>query len=143
MKADPPSPVQNRLCADWAEINECLGKLPPATLIDSEGVTTEKAWAFRGTKSSCYELEPTIEREAQSNWPALELLVSEEFKARARMHRKPAISDEHPRTVAVSRYGRARPFDSAEDAASVEVDGGDPRSGGGVCMAEADEVPPK
>lgn len=88
MKANQPPHAQNRQCSDWAEITECLGEFsPPETSIDSEGGVTAKAWAFRGLKSSCYELQPAIERQASKmEWSALETRVSFEFKARARMH---------------------------------------------------------
>lgn len=85
---DPRAP--NRRCSNRAEIVECLGKFPaPEKTIDSEGDVIGKEWVFRGLKNSCYELQPTIEREAQSKnmqWPALEILVSSEFKSRAHMH---------------------------------------------------------
>lgn len=88
---DPQAP--NQILSSWPEIAECLGGFPaPKTAIvyDDEGEIDDKAsWVFRGLKSSSFGLQPTIEREAQSTkweWPALERHVSNEFKARARMH---------------------------------------------------------
>jgi len=86
---DPQS--QNRRYSSWADIAKSLEEefTPPEVTIDGEGDVIKKAWVFRGLKSACYELKPAIEREAQSKsmeWPALELLVSSEFKSRARMH---------------------------------------------------------
>jgi hypothetical protein len=61
--------------------------------IASKGEVTTTDWVFRGLKDSCYELQPTIEREVQRKsvrWPALEVLISREFKTRAHMHLEPA-----------------------------------------------------
>jgi len=84
------SPGQDRPCAGWAEIVECLEQFrPPEMTIDSEGEVTGTAWVFRGLKDSHYELEPVIEREAEAKsmqWAALEVPVSDEFKSRAHMH---------------------------------------------------------
>jgi hypothetical protein len=86
--SDPEAP--NRRCSDWTEIVECLEEFPPPEItIDPEGDVTGTAWVFRGLKDSCYELQPAIEREAQSKnmeWSALEVLVSSEFRSRAHMH---------------------------------------------------------
>jgi hypothetical protein len=74
----------------WADIARALEAFkPPEMNIDDDGEVVNQAWVFRGLKSASYHLEPTIEREAQSKsveWPALELLVSSEFKSRARLH---------------------------------------------------------
>lgn len=82
--------ADSRQCSSWAEITEWLGEFPPPEAsIDHEGGFAAKTWAFRGLKSSCYELQPAIEREARDKsmeWSALEVLVSSEYKARARMH---------------------------------------------------------
>lgn len=94
---DPQAP--NRILSSWDEIAECLGGFPaPTTSIDCDSeageIVAKKAWVFRGLKSSCYELQPTIEREARSTnwrWSALEVHVSNEFKARARMHLSPPL----------------------------------------------------
>lgn len=95
MRSGDPQ-AENRLCSSWAEITEWLGEFPPPeTSIDYESGFAAKAWVFRGLRSSTYELQPAIEREAQDKsmeWSALEALVSSEFKARARMHlRAPLI----------------------------------------------------
>lgn len=83
--------VDVRQCSSWAEISEWIGEFPPPeTSIDyGESGFATKAWVFRGLKKSCYQLEPSIEREARNksmDWAALETLVSSEYKARARMH---------------------------------------------------------
>jgi hypothetical protein len=84
---EPEAP--DRRCSNWKEIVECLEEFPPPEVTsDSEGITGT-AWVFRGLKNSCYKLQPALEREAQSKrmqWPELEVLVSSEFKSRARMH---------------------------------------------------------
>jgi len=97
--ADPQAP--NRILRSWPEIIECLGEFP-APEISIEYDTEEggedievKEWVFRGLADSCYELQPTIEREVKykkgMEWPTLELLVLSEFKARARMHLSPHL----------------------------------------------------
>lgn len=82
--------AENRNCSDWAEIAKCLEEFPPPEIgIDYEGEVTSEAWVFRGLQSSSYELQPAIERAAESKgmpWSALEVLVSSEFKSRAHMH---------------------------------------------------------
>jgi len=100
---DPKAPT--RILSCWEEIVECLGHLPSPEIsveFNSDAGGTDikvKEWVFRGLKSSCYELQPSIEREVEykagMEWPVLEELVSSEFKARARMHMgQPLIPDE-------------------------------------------------
>jgi hypothetical protein len=85
----------NRVCSKWGEVAELLDEFPPPELtIGYEGEVTGTAWVFRGLRNSCYGLEPTIEREAKSKsmqWPALEVLISSEFKSRAHMHLSPSL----------------------------------------------------
>src|SRR5919106_1802097 len=94
-KSRIPEEAPDRLCANWAEITECLDEFPPPeTAIDFEGDISAKTWVFRGLKSSIYGLQPSIERMANSKnmeWPALELLAKLEFKARARIHLSSAL----------------------------------------------------
>jgi hypothetical protein len=87
--ADPQAQTSPYL--SWAAIAKALEEFkPPEVAIDhGSGEVSKTAWVFRGHKSTGYDLEPTIEREAQSknmSWPALESLVSSEFGSRARMH---------------------------------------------------------
>ncbi|MEA2562248.1 MAG: hypothetical protein QOH06_3752 [Acidobacteriota bacterium] len=84
------SQVESIQCSSWVEITEWLDGFPLLeTSIDYESGFAAKAWVFRGLKSSSYELQPSIEREARDKtmeWAALEELVLSEYKARARMH---------------------------------------------------------
>jgi hypothetical protein len=86
--------VARRRSPGWREVAEWLEEFPPPdTTIDHEGYVTGAEWVFRGVKNSRYDLKPAIEREAESNgmgWPALEVLISSEFKSRARMHLSPS-----------------------------------------------------
>lgn len=86
--SDPEVP--RYVCSNWQEIVEQLEEFPaPELHIDGEGEAIHKGWVFRGLKSSCYSLEPSIEREAQGkslSWFALERMAAFEFRARARMH---------------------------------------------------------
>lgn len=91
MKKPEDFQSHSRLCSKWADIIEWLDDFPsPEMSVDHEDNTlAAKAWVYRGLKSSSYELQPVIERAAQStslDWAALEGLVLAEFKARARMH---------------------------------------------------------
>ncbi|HBL27340.1 MAG TPA: hypothetical protein DD490_10950 [Acidobacteria bacterium] len=90
---DPRCP--NRILSSWPQIAECLGEFPaPRQAIEydlEDGYPSDEkiSWVFRGLKSSSYGLQPTIERQARFtgwDWSALEKHVSNEFKARARMH---------------------------------------------------------
>ncbi len=77
-------------CTGWNDINEWISTIPlPEVSIAEDGEIDERKWAFRGVKSHCSSLEPSIEREARSKslqWAALETLVISEFKARANSH---------------------------------------------------------
>jgi FRG domain len=83
-----------RKCESWQEVVECLESFPaPETSIDSEGHVSWPSWVFRGLATSKFELEPSIERRGRSmsmRWSGLELLVSDEFKARAGVHLRPS-----------------------------------------------------
>jgi hypothetical protein len=89
---NPQAP--NRRCSTWAEVVEWLEEFPPDELaIGYEGEVTTTEWVFRGLKDSRYEHQPKIEREAQQksmSWPALEVLISREFKTRAHMYLEPS-----------------------------------------------------
>lgn len=86
--------AEPQICAGWAEIVGHLEAFAPPTLgFDDEGEVTSHGWAFRGLTDASYRLEPAIEREARAHaapWAALELLVANEFRARAHMHLGPA-----------------------------------------------------
>lgn len=82
--------LKTHTCSNWVEITNCIDEFPPPeTKVDPDigGVTTE-AWIFRGDADSSYNLQPGIERAAIGSleWPGLEVLVSAEFKRRARAH---------------------------------------------------------
>jgi len=99
----------NRSCSDWSEIAECLNEFsPPETAILNDGEIATKAWVFRGHRCSGYGLQPGIERAAASKsmeWPALETLVSSEFKARARTHLSaPLIPEDELTWLAVMQH---------------------------------------
>ena len=84
---DPEAP--GRRCSTWAEVVQILEEFPPAeVIIDHEGDVTGTAWVFRGLKSSCYELKPSVEREAQSKsmaWRALEVRLSARIRENGQM----------------------------------------------------------
>jgi len=84
------SQVVSRQCSNWTEVTKWFDEFPSLeTSIDYDSGFAAKAWVFRGLKSSAYELQPSIEREARDKtmeWAALEELVLSEYKARARMH---------------------------------------------------------
>jgi len=85
---DPQAPT--RQCSSWKEIAEYLEWFPaPEISLGSEGEVIRNAWVFRGLGSSDYKLQPSIERDLRPDgigWHALEHAVSDEFKARARLH---------------------------------------------------------
>lgn len=86
-QSDPEA--ENRRCSSWKEIVECLEAFPPPAIIqDDDGIVVSREWVFRGLQDASYKLSPTIERVAalSSEWSALEVLVSSEFKTRAHMH---------------------------------------------------------
>lgn len=87
--------TDRRECSGWNEILAHLETFPaPETVMEydedvaSIGVAST-AWVFRGLRSSHYGLQPAIEREAESksmSWAGLEVLMLNEFKARAPLH---------------------------------------------------------
>ncbi len=90
--ADPKP--RSCVCSDWSEFSHWLEEFeyPEISQYESELHTVD--WVFRGLSDSRFQLKPTIEREAQFksiSWPALEKLVTIEFKARAPMHLSPAL----------------------------------------------------
>jgi hypothetical protein len=82
--------AQACVCSSWREVADHLEAFPsPETSLEIDEGVNRNAWAFRGLRSASYELQSAIERESQSKsmgWHALEILVSDEFKSRARMH---------------------------------------------------------
>ncbi len=100
--------------SNWDDIAKWLNQFPAPEVtvnVDEGGTSIAKtAWAFRGLRDSSYKLAPTIEREASSKsigWPALELLVSQEFRSRARMHLSAPIvpEDELGWRAVMQHYG--------------------------------------
>ena len=98
----------NQRCSGWAEIVECLEAFPPHELATDPEGATGKAWVFRGLQDSRYELQPTIEREAQSRateWPALEVRISREFESRARVYLSaPSIPEDELTWLALMQH---------------------------------------
>jgi hypothetical protein len=63
----------------------------PAPKLDFnyEGEISRKTWIFRGHQRVSYKLEPSIERSTKGKnvpWVALESMIMDEFRAKARMH---------------------------------------------------------
>lgn len=88
---DPKAP--SRTCDNWETILETLEEFPCPEVTSFEGDVTSTSWVFRGLADSRFELEPSIERHqrnATMPWPALEKLVTQEFKSHAGMHLDPA-----------------------------------------------------
>lgn len=75
-------------------LTEVLDSFPPPEIyMEPEEGLTRSAWLFRGHKDSKFKLEPSVERAAGGkaiSWAALELMISEEFKSKARTYIKPA-----------------------------------------------------
>jgi hypothetical protein len=76
-------------CSNRREVVERLETFEvPVVIRDDDGTTSSRGWVFRGLKTVDHALNPRIERAAQmeSEWAALEVLISSEFRARAHMH---------------------------------------------------------
>lgn len=75
-------------------LTEALDSFPPPEIyMEVEGGLTRTSWLFRGHKDSKYRLEPSVERAADGksiSWSALELMILEEFKSKARTYIRPA-----------------------------------------------------
>jgi hypothetical protein len=80
------------VCPDWSAVTSGFDQLPkPALRRDAEGEAYQEGWIFRGHKSECYHLEPSIERDYPSlDWPEAEYKALKEFQSKARMHMDPA-----------------------------------------------------
>lgn len=82
--------VQIENCRSWADVTAAFHSFElPKLGWNSHGGLHQKAWIFRGHKSSSYVLEPSIERAAQSlplAWNALEAQYLKEFQAKAPLH---------------------------------------------------------
>jgi hypothetical protein len=79
-----------RMLSSWRKIADCLEAFPsPETSLDVDYGVHRTAWVFRGAGNASYELQPAVERGPKREsieWHALEILVSDEFKSRLRMH---------------------------------------------------------
>ena len=83
-------PQKSELCSDWDAVTKAFGSFPAPKLdFDPYGQLTEQTWIFRGHKDAEYPLQPRIEREKPGSWAAVEWLVLQEFRAKARMHIDP------------------------------------------------------
>ncbi len=71
-----------------AEVFQCLFEFEaPRWVRDADGDVAYEAWGFRGVNCAKFRLEPSIERDGVgTDWSALEVNVSEEFKSRAHLH---------------------------------------------------------
>jgi hypothetical protein len=80
------------ICLDWSAVTSGFDQLPkPALRRDAEGEAYQEGWIFRGHKSECYRLEPSIERDySYLDWPEAEYRALREFQSKARMHMDPA-----------------------------------------------------
>lgn len=75
--------------SSWSEVLRYLDALPAPQLRRIEGGWESSEWVFRGLPDATYCLEPTIERETlnkSTEWSALEVFITQEFKSRARLH---------------------------------------------------------
>jgi hypothetical protein len=74
----------------WAEVVAAFDSFPaPKLEFDFEGEISRETWVFRGHQNALYQLEPSIERAAKGktvSWAALESMILDEFRAKARMH---------------------------------------------------------
>ena len=75
--------------ASWDAIENAFDRFPrPKLNLDPEGEWSQDRWIFRGQKKGSYDLQPSIEREAEPPmpWAALEYkILFEEFQPTARM----------------------------------------------------------
>lgn len=111
MTANTKDPqVEPIVCSSWHQIRDQLEQFEPAsvTWTEEDEVALENDWIFRGLESSCYDLAPTIEREARpsrTDWPAVEQFVIREFKSRSRMHAAGTPKDEFSWLAQMQHYG--------------------------------------